>query len=108
MAVKCFNVAIDIDYGYAKAHFNLGLAFQRRKFLDGAQSCFEKVLEINPQDTKTNYLLGVILMKDEEEFDRAIECFNRALEGDPGNEKARLKLGELLAIKSDKGIVTPF
>ena len=71
----------------AVLHYNLGVFHTQRQSYDDAISEFEKVLEINPNDTATHYNLGVVYSEYLNDKPKAITHFRRYLMGAPPSDK---------------------
>ena len=59
-----------------------GLKYKKENFYDVALECFNKGLEIDPQDVKTLYNKGNVLVK-LNRFKDAIECYNKVIKINP-------------------------
>ena len=77
-AVKNYKKAIAIKSDYAKAHYNLGVAFHELGQLDESIISYETSLSIDPNYAEAHLNLGNVY-KDNGQFDNAIESYNNAI-----------------------------
>jgi Flp pilus assembly protein TadD len=83
---------LEIDPGYAAAHYNLGNAFLQSGRLEEAVGHFKKALEIDPNDVRAHNNLGAVLLQ-LGRIDEAVVHLNKAIEIDPTNAQAHNNAG---------------
>ena len=66
---------------------NKGIALTKQGKLNEAIECYDKVIEINPEDEKAWNNKGITLAE-QEKFNKAIECYNKVIEINPEYEGA--------------------
>ena len=81
--------------GFAKAHNDLGIAFDRLERLDAAAEAFAAAIECNPDFAEAHYNLGTIYKK-QEKLRETLDCFGRALDLRPDFFQAHNNLGNVL------------
>ncbi|MCZ6606906.1 MAG: tetratricopeptide repeat protein, partial [Alphaproteobacteria bacterium] len=99
-AAGCYRRALELDPGFAGAHYNLGLALAGQGDMAGAVACYRRALEIDADDAQTHCTLGDALRKRGDPAE-AIACYRRALEIDPGLAEAHNNLGNALSERGD-------
>ncbi len=62
-ATEYFKKAIALNPNLVKAHYSLGLVYERKNMLDEAISEYKKALNINPDYPPAHYKLGHSLLK---------------------------------------------
>lgn len=80
-AILKFEEAIAVDPKLARAHYNLGLVYQRAGEARRAASCLQKACELAPS-ADTHYALG-LAQREIGEMGKAERSFRAALELDP-------------------------
>ncbi len=70
--------------GNAMAHFDLGLALERRGATDEAETEFRKAFELNPLDARANNKLGNLAMA-QKDPKTAVQHYLRAVQSDPSD-----------------------
>lgn len=86
-AIEYINKAIQTKSD-AHAYYNLGLAYQGKRFFDKAISSYQNALKLNPHMADALVNLGIIFFKYEIQIDKAIECFQEALKINPEHPEA--------------------
>ena len=99
-AAGCYRRALELDPGFAGAHYNLGLALAGQGDMAGAVACYRRALKIDADDAQTHCTLGDALRKRGDPAE-AIACYRRALEIDPGLAEAHNNLGNALSERGD-------
>jgi len=94
-AVECFNKAIGIEPGFAKAHSRIGDCFVKQDKLDEAVDSYNKALSIQPDIIESLNNLGMVLQKKGKIAD-SIKYFLKVLEIEPNNLGAHNNLGNAL------------
>ncbi len=97
-AINYINKALQI-YPDAHAYYNLGLAYQGKKFFDKAISSYKKALNLDPNMADAWVNLGIIFFKNEMQTDDALKCFKEALRIKPNHTEAYNNLGIILRQK---------
>ena len=87
-AVQCYDRALEIDPGYARAWNIKGIALMNLDRYDEAVQCYDRALEIDPEDAGVWNIKGVVL-SNLKRYAEAIQCFDRALEIDPEDTLAK-------------------
>ncbi len=77
----------------ATAHYNIGRTYYNESKFQQAYIEFQKALEINPKDKEVLNGIGIILLVQFEDFDKAVEYFKRALKVDKNFSEAWNNLG---------------
>ncbi len=67
--------------------FNKGNTLQIQGKLYDAKACYNKAIEINPENDVVWYIKGIVL-EQESKFDEAIKCYDKVIEIDSGNKRA--------------------
>ncbi|MCA9521580.1 MAG: tetratricopeptide repeat protein [Myxococcales bacterium] len=78
-AMESFRKAIELDPKYAKAYFNLGLAYQFKKLHPASVPHFLKAIELEPDYALAYYRLGISWFE-MEAYKAAIAAYERAIE----------------------------
>jgi tetratricopeptide (TPR) repeat protein len=91
-AVDHFQKALQIQPGFAEAHYNLGNALVKEGQLDNAIIQFQKTLEIEPDNAEAHNNLGWVLLQ-KKRLDEAIFHFQTALKFQPAFADAHQNLG---------------
>ncbi len=76
-------------------HTQLGASYLSRNQLDIAQQELERALEINPEDSQANHIMGLLQIRLKQD-DKAEEYFRRAVGEQPENPDARNSYGVFL------------
>ena len=100
-AIKHYLMAIETGVGLAHNYYNLAVAYHHSNQTDVAIRCFEKVVDLEPQNAPAYNNLGVLyflkgLRKKAEDY------FNKALSLDAGYEEAMQNLKKLHTQKKDE------
>ena len=98
-AVRCYEDAIAADPGYARAHFNLGVALQRLDRADEALRHYERAVESEPHFARAWVNLGTLLLRRGDPH-RAAAMYQRAVEIDATDGHA---LNNLAGIELERG-----
>lgn len=59
-ALPFFERAISLKPDYRKAHWRLGKTLNRLKRLDAALGCYQRCVELDPQDVDANYMVAAL------------------------------------------------
>ena len=100
-AITAFEYALEIDSGYAEAHFNLSLALRRSKRLEEALAHAQEAARLAPSDSATLYGLGAILAE-RGRTEEARLAWLSAIEADPAHAGAYNALGIAALQAQDK------
>ena len=106
-AIVAFQRALEIDSGYAEAHFNLSLALRRDKRLEEALFHAQEAARLDPGKSATLHGLGAILA----ELGRAEEArqsWLSAIEADPSHAGAYNALGITALQAQDKKLAEAY
>ena len=76
-------------------HTQLGATYLSRNQLDIAQQELERALDVNPDDSQANHIMGLLQLRLKQEG-KAEEYFRRAISEQPGNADARNSYGVFL------------
>ena len=98
----CYLKALEIEPGYAEAHFKLGNIFNARRQLAEAEACYRRAIDIAPDYVKAHYNLGNTL-RDLSRLAEAETSYRRAVEIDPGYTAAHNNLGAMLMVQARHG-----
>ncbi len=82
----------------ANVYYNLGLDLQNRGQLNEAISCYQKAVELNPNDFEAYNNLG-LAMQCKGEINKAINFYKKALSLNPNLDKTYYNLGIALQEK---------
>ena len=94
-AVGHFQGALEIEPDFAKAHYNLGVAFVQLGRVSEAIAHYNKALEINPNYAEAEYNLGIALLQIGR-LNEAVSHYNKALVINPNYVEAHNNLGTAL------------
>ena len=83
-----FNKRVEI-------HTQLGASYLSRNQLDIAQQELERALDINPDDSQANHVMGLLQLRLKKD-DKAEQYFRRAISEQPDNSDARNSYGVFL------------
>lgn len=88
-AVEAFREVVELDPGFAEAHYRLGLAHhalgedaEADKAFERAVEAYEKVLKDDPKNSDAHFLLGLAHGK-LGDYDKAIKAFKDAIKNSP-------------------------
>lgn len=84
--------ALDLDPGYAGAHYNYGILLMEDKRFREAEQQFRQVPQNVPQRVQLLNNLGVTL-EGQERVEEALQCYEQALAIDPAHAKAHHNRG---------------
>lgn len=84
----------------AEIYYNLGIVYEKLKKFPEAKECYQKAVEIFPQED-FYYNLGDVLV-DLKEWDDAISAFRKVLETDPEDGNCYFNLGVCYFNKDEK------
>jgi protein O-GlcNAc transferase len=90
--IENYLKSISIDKNYAKAHYNLAVAYSEIKKNDCSIIYYKKALQINPKNPEALNNIGHIY-KELNQYDEAIESFQKAISYNPGYAEANYSLG---------------
>lgn len=91
-AIECYKDTVLLKPNSAKAHFNLGLAYDKAGYPKEAIKSYKEVIRLNPKSSMTYCNLGFIY-KDLGDRQKAIQSFKEAIRIKPNYDKARGNLG---------------
>lgn len=93
--------AIELDPKYARAHFNVAVAYEDLGRQRDALRHYDDAIQLDPtaQDALLNRAMLLLSL---DRYDEAIQGFRRALEVAPDNAEAWYDLGEALQVKGSK------
>jgi Flp pilus assembly protein TadD len=78
-AEASLNRAVQLDFGFAEAHFNLGRCYARQGQLDSAQHAYRAAVDLAPEEAATHrQLITVLLLMDD--LDAALAAVTMALQ----------------------------
>ena len=86
----------------AEIYYNLGIVYEKLKKFTEAKECYQKAVEISPQED-FYYNLGDVLV-DLKEWDEAISAFRKVLETDPEDGNCYFNLGVCYFNKDEKNL----
>jgi tetratricopeptide (TPR) repeat protein len=93
-ALASYERAIQINFKYAEAHSNRGIALRELKRLEAIAS-YDRAIEINP-DLAVAYLNRGIALRELKLFDEALVSYDRAIELNPNFTEAYSNRGNAL------------
>jgi len=93
-AVDLISRALALNQTNARAHQNLGNAYQALGKREQASACFRKAIELKPDLTEAHYNLGIVY-RDLGRRDEAAACFKEVLRLRPDSAEAHYCLGHL-------------
>jgi len=100
-AIQYLN-AVQIDKGYAEAHYRLAQCYLRQGIWAGAYQELLRTTELQPDNTRAQIDLGTLLLS-AKQFKRAEESAQNVLSRDPENVDARVLLANSYAALEDVG-----
>jgi tetratricopeptide (TPR) repeat protein len=80
--IDLINKSIAIDPGYSYGYFNKALILKGLKQWNDSITCFDKVLELTPNDTWAYFGISTIYA-DTNQFDLTLEYLKKAIDTDP-------------------------
>jgi tetratricopeptide (TPR) repeat protein len=92
-AIAEYDKVLDLKSDLFEAHFDLAGVYEKQGKVNDALREYGRAGEINPSDAETQYDLGVILMREKQDYAQAIEHLTRAVELDPNHANAFKALG---------------
>ena len=93
--MSCLQQAIRLKPDYAKAYYNLGVAFTRQDRLEEAIGCYQQCLRLQPDSAEAYCSCGAAL-EQQNKLDDAIHCYRQALKFKPQYAEALNNLGLVL------------
>ncbi|MGD1083141.1 MAG: tetratricopeptide repeat protein [Verrucomicrobiota bacterium] len=99
-AIAQYQTALQLDPGYAEAHYDLGNALRQKGGLDLAITQYHAALQIKPDYTEAHNNLGNALLA-KGDLEEAIAEYRKASQTDPGNAQFHLNLGLALSASGD-------
>lgn len=99
-AARFFQRAIDLDPGFAEAHFNLGLARRALNDRPGALQSFARALHLVPGFFQARFVIGNMHLE-ASQYEEAAACFRGVLRIAPGFAEAHYNLGLALKAQGD-------
>ena len=91
-AISFYLRAIELDPDYAKAYYNMGIAYADQGNTAKEIESYKKAIELDPDDAAACYNLGNTY-KDQGNLTKAIELWEKAIEVDPDLAAAYYNLG---------------
>ena len=88
----------------AELYYNLGIVYEKLKDFEKARDCYQKAVELSPQED-FYYNLGDVLVE-LKEWDEAILAFRKVLETDPNDGNSYFNLGLCYFHKEEKNLAT--
>src|SRR5262249_40934107 len=85
-----------LDSKLVPAHISLGRALHDKGQLDEAIACFQKAIELDPNDANAHINLNALLVDVKRDYDGAISCCPKAIALDPKVAIAHNNLGSAL------------
>lgn len=99
-AAREFRRAIELDPGFADAHFNLGVTYQRMKAFEKALESYRLAADIEPDNADYQNATGSAYFH-LGRYDRAVSAFRKALAANPTHLRAQFSLAAALEKKGD-------
>ncbi|MEN8134053.1 MAG: sulfotransferase [Thermodesulfobacteriota bacterium] len=90
-ALKLYQEALSVFPEYARAHYNIGVVFEKTGAKERAIDSFQRALSIEPEDAYAHYNIGVIWQEQGKE--EAASCFQKAVSIKPDYAEAHYNLG---------------
>ena len=87
IAVRQYQLAIELDPGQAQTHLHLGVELGGLGKLAQAEQEFREALRLAPNSVEAQMNLGIALYK-EQKIDDALKQFEEILQHNPGNPTA--------------------
>ena len=88
----------------AELYYNLGIVYEKLKNFEKARDCYQKAVELSPQED-FYYNLGDVLVE-LKEWDEAILAFHKVLETDQNDGNSYFNLGLCYFHKEEKNLAT--
>ena len=95
-AIVHYQKAVQINPGYAKAHYNLGGALLQKGSVDEAMVHYQKALQIDPDYAEVHLILGNVLLQ-KGDVGEAMAHYQKAVQINPDNVEAQNNLAWMLA-----------
>ena len=95
LAEKYLRTAIQVQPGYAEAHYNLGKLLKEFKRFAEAETAYRQAIALKPMDPDAHYDMGALL-KEFKRFAEAEAAYRQAISLNPGYAEAHNNLGNLL------------
>lgn len=92
-AVLSFQRAIELDPGFAAAHYNLGVTFQLLESYDKAAAAYRDAIRCDDRNADYKYALGATYYH-QGDYAHAIDWFKKALAIDDHHRKAQYSLAK--------------
>ena len=99
-AVYFLNKAISLDSTLQPAWVNLGMAFKEKKEYDKAIACYQKVLQLNPNQIKAEFAMAD-LYNEMGDFDRAVAANEELARKFPKLEMPYVNIGNYHMLRLD-------
>jgi serine/threonine-protein kinase len=100
LAIRAFQLAIELDPKVARYHLNLGVAFEHLGRLDDAVASYDRAIELEPKNAGSHLNLGNALLK-KGELEDAIASYRESVELDPKYVTGWVVLGRALGQNGD-------
>ncbi len=97
-AIEYYRKAIELNPGYAEAHYKLGRLFECLKRYRGAEKEYKEAIRLNPNDADMHYNFGVLLKQSLGKYGGAAKEFMEVIRLNPNDAEAHFNLGILLYI----------
>lgn len=81
-AIKCFNIALEIDSRYTDALCYKGKTFIKLHYFEDAIRCYDRILQIEPASSEAWNNKGCCLAR-LERYEEAMSCLKKGIEIDP-------------------------
>ncbi len=91
-AINLYNKILETDPNNSTVYYNLGLAYDEKKYFDDAIKYYKKVIEIDPNFLSAHFNLGIIYKK-LGEVEKEIICYEKTISINPNHSKANNNLG---------------
>ena len=94
-AISHLLIAVRLQPDHLDAHYNLGVAFERKKDRAAAERQYRKSLQLDPSHADAHNALGALL-SGANQLTQAIDHFKQAIRHEPGHAGAHNNLGVAL------------
>ena len=96
-AISCFRAALKVDPGFARAHYNLGLALAGQGQRPAAVEQYQSAIALAPLDPEPYRSLAAALVT-QGSFAECIEVLSAGVKAIPGDRELRLRLAWVLSV----------
>ena len=94
-ALECYQEALQLDPGYATAHYNMGNAYRAANDLDSAIKCYRDAIRLCPDSVDALAALGGVLNRSGH-FNEALLSLTQATRLQPGDANLHCEVGDSL------------